>query len=94
MHRPENLGNVGLLYRARDGRLDLIANWRIARDTIDSAGLPLADYEILDLSIGYDVSETLELFGRVQNATDESYQEVVGYNAADRAIYGGVRVRF
>ena len=94
VHRPENFGNVGMLYRALDGRLDLIANWRIARDTIDSAGLPLADYEVLDLSLGYDVSEALEIFGRVQNATDEMYQEVVGYNVAERAIYGGVRVRF
>jgi vitamin B12 transporter len=94
VHRPENLGNVGMLYRAPDGRLDLIANWRIARDTIDSAGLPLADYEVLDLSMGYDVSETLEIFGRLQNATDEHYQEVLGYNVAERAFYGGVRVRF
>ena len=94
VHRPENFGNVGMLYRTLDGRLDLIANWRIARDTLDSAGLPLADYEVLDVSVGYDVSETLEIFGRVQNATDEAYQEVVGYNVAERAIYGGVRVKF
>jgi vitamin B12 transporter len=94
VHRPENFGNVGLLYRAPEGSLQLMANWRVARDIIDSAGLPLADYEVLDVSLGYDVSATLELFGRVQNATDEVYREVVGYNAARRSIYGGVRVRF
>jgi outer membrane cobalamin receptor len=30
----------------------------------------------------------------VQNATDEEYTEVVGYNTAERSLYGGVRLRF
>jgi vitamin B12 transporter len=94
VHRPENLGNIGLLYRAANERLAFIANWRLARDARDSGGAALPDYEVLDLSVTYDTSATLEIFGRVQNATDETYQEVVGYNTPDRSIYGGVRVRF
>jgi vitamin B12 transporter len=49
---------------------------------------------VLDLSVSYDASDTFELYGRVQNATDELYQEVIGYNTAERSIYGGVRLRF
>jgi vitamin B12 transporter len=94
VNRPENLGNFGLLYRAPSERLAFIASWRIARDSLDSSGVALPDYEVLDLSVGYDASEKLEIFGRVQNAADEEYQEVAGYNTAERAVYGGVRVRF
>ena len=94
VNRPETLGNVGLLYRAPNERLGFIASWRLARDSLDSSGIALPDYEVLDLSVSYDTSETLEIFGRVQNATDETYQEVAGYNTAERSIYGGVRVRF
>ena len=95
LQRPENLGNVGLLYRAADERLSFIANCRLSRDCDRrSSGAPLDDYEVLDLSVSYDASETFEIFGRVQNATDETYQEVVGYNTAERSIYGGVRLRF
>jgi vitamin B12 transporter len=94
VQRPENVGNFGLLYRAPNGRLGFIANWRLARDSIDTGGAPLADYEVLDLSVNYDLSPTFDLFGRVQNATDETYQEVAGYYTAERSIYGGVRVRF
>jgi vitamin B12 transporter len=94
VYRPENLGNVGLLYRAAGERLDFIANWRLVRDSSDIGGVALPDYEVLDLSVSYDASETLELYGRVQNATDEVYQEVIGYNTAERSIYGGVRLRF
>ena len=66
----------------------------VSRDALDSSGAPLPDYEVLDLSVSYDTSETLEIFGRVQNATDETYEEVVGYNTPERSVYGGVRLRF
>ena len=54
----------------------------------------LEDYDVLDVSLSYDVSDALELYGRVQNAADERYQEVRGFNAAERSIYGGARLRF
>ena len=94
LRHPENLGNFGVLYRSANERLGFIANYRIARDSIDIGGVALDDYEVLDFSVTYDVSEKLQIHGRVQNATDEAYQELVGYNTAERSIYGGVRLRF
>jgi vitamin B12 transporter len=94
LYRPEHIGNLGFSYRAPNQRLALIANYRLARDSIDLSSVRLDDYAVLDLSVRYDASETLRLFGRVQNAADEAYQEVVGFNSAGRSIYGGVRLRF
>ncbi len=94
VHRPQNVGNVGFSYRAANERLAFIANHRIVRDSTDIGSVALDDYHVLDLSVRYDASELLQLYGRVQNATDETYQEVGGFNAAERAIYGGVRLRF
>jgi vitamin B12 transporter len=94
LRRPETLVNVGLEYRAPQERLNFILNYRVARDSIDVDGIALDDYEVYDLSLTYALSEGFELFGRVQNATDEVYQEVVGYNTAERSAYGGVRLRF
>lgn len=96
--RPKNLGNLGLLYRAADERLSFVANLRIARDSVDSVFgvgfVPLPDYEVLDLSVNYNATDALSIYGRIQNANDETYQEVLGYNTAERSIYGGVRFRF
>jgi outer membrane cobalamin receptor len=36
----------------------------------------------------------VEVFGRVENLTDQSHQEVYGFNGAGRAAYAGVRARF
>jgi vitamin B12 transporter len=92
--RPEQLGNLALMYRGADERFAFILNYRVARDSIDSGGVALDDYEVYDLSVTFDATEAFQLFARVENATDEEYQEVVGYNAAEQSIYGGVRLRF
>ncbi len=95
--RPKNLGNVGVQYRAASERLAVLANYRLSRDAVDTTFFSIAalpDYEVLDLSLTFDASRQLQIYGRVQNLTDETYQEVVGYNTAGRSIYGGVRLRF
>jgi vitamin B12 transporter len=66
----------------------------MARDSVDIGFVALEDYEVLDLSASYDASEKLQIYGRVQNAMDETYEEAVGFNAAQRSMYGGVRLRF
>jgi vitamin B12 transporter len=97
LRRPKNVGNVGFLYRGMDERLRFVANYRVSRDAVDSSFpniVALPDYELLDLSVSFNVSELLSICGRVQNATDEEYQEVFNYNTAGRSVYGGVRLRF
>ena len=53
---------------------------------------PLAAYTVVRLSAGYDIAEGLELFGRIENALDENYQEVISYATPGRAVYGGLRL--
>lgn len=91
---PENMGNFGLSYSSPDDVLRLIVNYRVARDAVDIGNAPLDDYEVLDVSLAYAVGDAVELFARVQNAADETYQEVIGYNAAGPSAYAGVRLRF
>jgi len=94
VQRPESLGNIGVMLRGADERLSFIANYRVARDSIDSGNVAIDDYEVLDLSMSFAATEGFEVFARIENATDEEYQEVVGYNTAERSVYGGVRFRF
>ncbi|HUL82967.1 MAG TPA: TonB-dependent receptor, partial [Gammaproteobacteria bacterium] len=94
LRRPKDYGNVGILWNGLDARLRVIANYRLSRDAVDVGGVALDDYGVLDVSAAYSVNRTLELFARLENATDESYQEIIGYNAAGRALYAGARLRF
>ena len=60
-----------------------------------------AGYDVLNLHANYEVRPNVELFGRVVNATNANYAEVVTYDASNgqqftpgtpRTVYAGVRV--
>ena len=94
LRSPEKLGNFGVRYASLDGAFRLFVSYRLSHDAIDIGGTPLDDYGVVDLSLAYTISEVVELYARVQNAADESYEEIAGYNSAGRALYAGVRLRF
>jgi vitamin B12 transporter len=51
----------------------------------------LDSYTVVRLAASYRLTHTVELFGRLENALDESYQQTISYAAPGRAIYGGVK---
>jgi vitamin B12 transporter len=83
-----------LWFRGAEERFSFIANYRLAKDSIDLGGVALHDYEVLDLSGNYEFGGGFELFGRIENAADEQYQEILGHNTTGRAAYLGARLRF
>jgi vitamin B12 transporter len=79
--------------------------WRLGADLLYSGDRPdayydaatystvnttLDAYSVLDLSLSYKVSPTVLLKARLDNATDEKYQTVYGYNQQPRSLYVGV----
>jgi vitamin B12 transporter len=96
IRRPRNLANLGLTYRAIEDRLAIHAYYRMSRDSIDEvfgAVTPLDDFEVLDLNISYQLTDSVRLVGRVENATDARYQEIIDYNTPGRAYYVGVDLK-
>jgi vitamin B12 transporter len=94
LRRPKDYGNVGVAWSGHDARLRLIASYRFSRDAVDIGGVALDDYGVLDVSGAYSVNGTFEVYARLENATDERYQESIGYNTAGRALYAGARLKF
>ncbi len=95
--RPERQFNVGASFTAIAERLTLNAFYRAARDAIDetSAGIvALDDFGVLDLSASFRLSARVELHGRIENLLDADYEELTGYNSADRAVYAGFRIAY
>ena len=54
----------------------------------------LDDYVVVNFAGSYEVKRGIELFGRVENAFDEDYQEIFAYGTAGVAAYGGIRLTF
>lgn len=94
VHRPRQMANITLsAYPLND--LVVHLNWRAARRIIahDSSG-PMDNYQLVDISARYQPVEMLTLYGRIENAADEEYQEVLGYNTSGRAGYLGFEFKF
>lgn len=98
LQRPRQMANVTLSAYPVSG-LAVHLNWRTARkirayDYADPTGFPMDNYQVVDLSARYQPIEMLSLYGRIENATDETYQEVLGYNSSGRAGYLGFELTF
>ncbi|MDO8273383.1 MAG: TonB-dependent receptor [Gammaproteobacteria bacterium] len=95
--RPKHLANLGLSWQSADERLHLSGFYRRSQDTIDSllgSAVALEDYDVVDLSASFDLSRILNVYARIDNATDADYEEVLGYNTAGRSVYVGIRANF
>ena len=55
---------------------------------------PVDAWSRVDFRAKYQVTDSIELFGRVDNVLDEEYQQVSGYGTPDRSFYLGVRTGF
>lgn len=99
LRRPEQLANLGLAYTGLSNRLNINAFYRISKDAVDAEfGSPLQydldNFEVLDITARFAINEFIEIYGRLENAFDEEYEEVLDYNSPEQASYLGIRVNF
>jgi vitamin B12 transporter len=93
--RPEQLANLGLSWHGLNDKLSANAFYRVSRNSYDGSGAVMTrldNFEVLDLSVNYVLTDNITVYSRVENALDERYQEVLGYNTAGAAAYVGIRL--
>lgn len=78
--------SAGLALTHVAGRIDNDAN------TFSPVAMP--DYTTLDAVVSYDLNDTTEVYLKLENLTDEDYQQVNGYAAAGRSVYLGLQAKF
>ena len=79
---------------AQVGRWELAGRVRYRTRSDPSAFSPEVEgFATLDLLASYELSDRLELYGRIVNVADEDYQLTYGANAPDRGVFAGLRLR-
>lgn len=51
-------------------------------------------YTLWNFVINYDLSNSIQLYGKIDNITDKYYQSVDGYATSPRAFYAGLKASF
>lgn len=94
--RPRDLLSVSGDWETPLSGLKLGADLRLAGDSFDDAGnfTALDGYGLVTLRAAMPLGENFELFARVENLTDESYQTAAGYGTYGRSAYGGMRLKW
>lgn len=62
-------------------------------DQFPAAKIRLHPYLLASLRLGWRVGHGLEAYVRAENALNANYQDVIGFHAPGRTVYGGLRLR-
>ncbi|MDP6437190.1 MAG: TonB-dependent receptor [Gammaproteobacteria bacterium] len=102
VRRPRNILSLNLNQKLLDSKLNLNLNmaWTDRQDDIyfpppffSPTRVELDSYRVIDFTADYKISPDISVYGRINNLTDEEYEEVFTYNTPGRAAYAGVRFR-
>lgn len=93
--RPEETANFSATY-VWPFRLSTTVAVQYAGESFNNASnsVRLEPYTLVDLRASYPVTDTVEIYGRVENLGDETYQTTTDYGSAGRGTFVGVRARF
>lgn len=94
--RPRHALTLSADWKSPLHGLTVGADLRVVSARFDDAGnfTRLGGHELLTLRASLPVSDRFELFGRIENLTDQRYQTVAGYGTYGRTAAFGARARF
>lgn len=92
--RPQTTTSVSIGYGWQAGHDLSVSNAEVG-DSFDnvSNSRRLAGYGLLAVRAAFQLSPGVQIYGRVENATDEAYQTTFGYGSPPRQAFLGVRFR-
>jgi vitamin B12 transporter len=95
LRRPDRSVNALLSWRPEPFIVTLTARWVGERDALDPLTFSRASndaYWVADVGATWQASARWAPFGRIQNVSDESYEEVLGFPAPGRTLIAGIEV--
>lgn len=92
--RPRHAATLWADWTHKTG-VALGADVRLVSDSFDDAANSrrIAGHEVIDLRASVPLTGGLELFGRVENVFDRTYETAAGYGSPGRGVFAGIRGR-
>ncbi len=101
IRRPQHSASLGVFWRAGGDRGGIGAVVRYVGEITDddfatfpATRVTLDGFTTLAVTGDWRLTEHIEAFGRVENATDEIYEQAVGYRAPGVGAFAGLRARY
>ncbi len=102
VRRPRHTASLNLTYGFNEGRgnlfVDAVYNGRTQDLEFISATpqtrVTLDEYFLVNVGADYQVTDNLQLFGRIENLLDQDYEEIFSFNTPGINAYAGLKVTF
>jgi vitamin B12 transporter len=91
LRQPRHAATLTATWRATP-KLTVGSTVRYNGEEVDGGG-PIDEFTRVDLRAAYAFTDAVEVFARVENATDTEYQDILGYGEPEISAFGGVRLR-
>ncbi|MGB5444907.1 MAG: TonB-dependent receptor, partial [Psychromonas sp.] len=92
LRRPKHTASINSNYQHSD-KLSTNFGVRYVGKRLDYGDVDLDDYIVVNIGAAYKVHQRITLSARLDNAFDEDYEEVSGYNTDPLSAYVGVTFR-
>ena len=99
IRRPKTVASLQFNYQVLSGKGSLHAAVNYVDEQIDSdfstfpaSIVNLDDYYLVNVNGSYNITESLNLYARINNLLGETYQDVYGYETLGQTIYAGIKV--
>ena len=97
LRRPKHKLSFDNSYKNKKTTADLSISYVGKRDDKDFSAFPypkvtLQDYFLVNISASHNITENIQLFGRIENLFSESYEEAKGYNTPGFSAFAGIKV--
>ena len=100
VRRPEHKANLNLNWAYSDaGNANISAVYTGEREFNDFSVFPsvrkeIGGHTVFNVALSHEITDGVEIFGRIDNVLNKEYTEVLGYSSLGRAAYVGFNVTF
>ena len=95
VRRPKQSANVSASYVWPFGLSTTVTARRTGSTFNNAANTQrLKPYTLVDLKVSYPITDSIEIFARMENVFEQTYQTVLNYGTLGQASYAGIRYRF
>jgi vitamin B12 transporter len=93
--RPKNMGNLWVSYLWPQD-VSTSVGLRYVGNTFDNAAnsFVLEHYTLVDIRASVPITETVEVYGRIENLFDKEYATTRNYGSPGRGAFAGIRAKF
>ncbi len=93
--RPKQAANVAVTYEWPFGLTTTVAARRAGSSFNNASNTQrLKPHTLVDLKLSYPISDSIEIYARMENVFEQTYQTILNYGTLGQASYAGIRYRF